>query len=645
MNILKDIFQTVCNMSWTATFVIVLIILIRQFLKHSYKSFSYYLWAVAGFRLICPVSFESIFSFYNLPIIQNVVVSGGTMAGQRVLNVKSSAKYVLENSPSIIAKEDMGQEVVVLTPSEPMWSLDKMEVLTLVWLVVCVAILIYQFSVYLKLKKKLEMAVLVEANIYECDTIKEPFVLGVFRPKIYLPFRMKDDERRYILAHERYHIRRHDHHVKLLAVLILAVHWFNPMVWAACFLMCKDMEMSCDEKVLTELGNEIKQEYSTSLLNFAVEKRPLALGTLAFGETSVGARIKNILQFKKPKKSILIGSFIVCIIVVLGGIANGKQINEIKNITGKYATTEKYKYRLSDDVQSVVVYSEYYRNGKLENYDILFSKAIGGKSWGREGTIEVTSNCQYDDSGFLYLDGSITVNGENTKVSFPMQTYGYKELQTTFYQAGGIWQNFETDEDLVLAIFQLGNGSKEILSISSESFQNRDGKYAMLTQNPDVILYRMIFSAKSVDELRTEYQVPTNVKELYAAKNPYIGNHIADGKVLQIVMPGTKSYQTELHTSEEPYGITVHFETDRSDYNDEEFRKEMIKSAALFLMVTENANFFEWTYLTDDNVTVKTEHYTVQDIEKRFEVSDLKSYAQSEKRILEFIQLMENSGW
>lgn len=644
MNILRDIFQIVCNMSWTATFVIVLIILIRQFLKRSYKSFSYYLWAVAGFRLICPISFESIFSFYNLPIIQKAVVSGGTMAGHRVMNAKSSAKYVLENSPSIVAKENMGQEVVTVIPSEHVWSLDKMEMLALVWLVVCVAILIYQFSVYLKLKKKLEMAVLVEANIYECDTIKEPFVLGVFRPKIYLPFRMEDGERRYILAHEKYHIRRHDHHAKLLAVLILALHWFNPMVWAACFLMCKDMEMSCDEKVLTELGNEIKQEYSTSLLNFAVEKRPIALGTLAFGETSVGARIKNILQFKKPKKSILIGSVIVCIIVVLGGIANGKQINEIKNVTSKYATAEKYKYKLSDDIQSVIVYSEYYRDGKLENYDVLFSEAIGEKSWRREGTFEVNSTCQYDDSGLLYLDGSITVNGENTQVSFPMQTYGYGELQTTFYQAGGIWKNFETDEDLVLAAFQLGNGSEEIRPVSSESFQNRDAKYMMLAQHPDVILYRMIFSAQSVDELRAEYQVPTNVKELYAAKNPYIGNHIADGKVLQIVMPKTKSYQTELHTSEEPYGITLHFEKNYFD-NNGELEKTMVKSAAMFLLVTENANFFEWTYLADDNVTLKTEHYTVQDIEKRFEVSNLKSYAQSEKTILEFIQLMENSEW
>lgn len=126
----------------------------------------------------------------------------------------------------------------------------------------------------------------MEENIYECDRITEPFVLGFFRPKIYIPFRLEEAEKEYILQHERYHIKRHDHQIKMLAIILLAIHWFNPFVWLAYYLMCRDMEMSCDEQVIIQLGSEIKQDYCNSILGFAMGKRTWALGTLAFGENT-----------------------------------------------------------------------------------------------------------------------------------------------------------------------------------------------------------------------------------------------------------------------------------------------------------------------------------------------------------------------
>ena len=192
------------------------------------------------------------------------------------------------------------------------------EAAPIIWIIGITVFLIYGTVSYLKLKKLLNTATLVNDNIFETDRIKTPFVLGIIRPQIYIPVNLSDNELNYIIKHEQTHIRRYDHIVKLISFFSLAIHWFNPLVWLSFFLMSKDMEMSCDESVMRSTGEDIRMNYSKSLLSLSAKQSGL-LVPLAFGESNVMSRIKNILNYKKPSYLILAAAIVivVCIAVVL----------------------------------------------------------------------------------------------------------------------------------------------------------------------------------------------------------------------------------------------------------------------------------------------------------------------------------------
>ena len=197
-------------------------------------------------------------------------------------------------------------------------------VLTLTWLTGMALLLLYSVVSLLRLRRRLVGAVRLEDNIYLADYIPSPFVMGLFRPKIYLPSTLTETERGYILRHEQYHLRRRDHVVKLLSFLALCVHWFNPLVWAAFILAGKDMEMSCDEAVVRELGEDIRADYSASLLSLATGRRIVAGMPLAFGEGDTGGRIRNLLNWKRPQPWIIAVCAVVCVGLIALCAANPK---------------------------------------------------------------------------------------------------------------------------------------------------------------------------------------------------------------------------------------------------------------------------------------------------------------------------------
>ena len=192
-----------------------------------------------------------------------------------------------------------------------------MFILTLIWLAGMALLLAYSLVSLLRLRRRLVGAVRLRDNIYLADHIPSPFVMGLIRPKIYLPSDLRETERGYILRHEQYHIRRRDHLVKFLSFLALCIHWFNPLVWAAFVLSGKDMEMSCDEAVVKALGEEIRADYSASLLSLATGRRIVAGMPLAFGEGDTGSRIRNLLSWKRPRPWVMA----VCAVVCVGLIA------------------------------------------------------------------------------------------------------------------------------------------------------------------------------------------------------------------------------------------------------------------------------------------------------------------------------------
>lgn len=323
---MENLFETVLRLSLTAMSVILLILLVRLALRRAPKVFSYALWAVVLFRLLCPFAIESAFSL--LPAVQVVPAAGQGEGTAQVFRIQTMFGAVdRQVNDFFVEHAYQGQpalpEDTVTVPAPPVNQPgpepDWRTVPAAVWLAGTALLLGYGAVSLLLLRRRLagSMPLEGERDVRLADHIPSPFVLGLFRPKIYLPSGLPEGERDYILLHERTHIRRCDHIFRALAWLALAVHWFNPLVWLAFHLAGKDMEMSCDEAVLRKMGRDVRADYSSSLLRLSTGKR-LPAGPLAFGDGDPKSRIKNVLRYQKPALWVMV---IALIAVVCAGVA------------------------------------------------------------------------------------------------------------------------------------------------------------------------------------------------------------------------------------------------------------------------------------------------------------------------------------
>lgn len=353
--VMHRLFPTICNMSLTASVVIVAVLLVRLLLRRAPKVFSYALWAVVLFRLLCPVSITSAVSLMGAVGAPVQERTQRTSAVEYVPAdiVRSSGTPTVttlpqETLPAINSPAESTVPAAVTAP-EPAAALPlsgPMVVLTGAWLAGMALLLAYSAVSMLRLRRRLVGAVLLADNIYLADHIPSPFVMGLLRPKIYLPSTLKETERGYILRHEQYHIRRRDYLVKFLAFLALCVHWFNPLVWAAFILAGKDMEMSCDEAVVKELGEDIRADYSASLLSLATGHRIVAGMPLAFGEGDTGGRIRNLLKWKRPRPWVIAVCAVVCVGLIVLCAANPKGDSDedpaAQGKKGQWSSVEAY---------------------------------------------------------------------------------------------------------------------------------------------------------------------------------------------------------------------------------------------------------------------------------------------------------------
>ena len=300
MSWLQDLFSTIVNMSITASFVAAGVILLRLLLKKAPRVFSYILWAPVLFRLVCPFSFSSTFSFLNL---LNMNIRHESGAYEFVPGIIGMMDTPIDQTGIGSIDNMVNASLPAATPAA---SADPVQILiyvaSLIWVAGLITLLIYSIISYVKIKVRLQTAtLLMDGNVFETDAIGTAFVCGFIRPKIYVPANIGEADLSYILEHERTHIRRKDYIIKAVAFLALILHWFNPLMWLCFSLMSRDMEMSCDESVLRRLGDSSKGAYSKSLLALSVRRKGiLTVNPLAFGENHVKTRIKNILNFKKP---------------------------------------------------------------------------------------------------------------------------------------------------------------------------------------------------------------------------------------------------------------------------------------------------------------------------------------------------------
>ena len=340
---MTELFSTVLNMSLTASVVIGVVLLLRFMLKNAPKVHSYALWSVVLFRLLCPVSPELGLSIlpgdlgYH-PGEQTMEIFDAMEPGETAMAAYHAVGDALNGGLGTVKVQIRPEYEEQMTESGDTAGLFHSEVWFLVfsrlWPTGIALMTGYSLYLLLCLRSRLKTAVLLKDDVYWAQGIDTPFVLGLVRPKIYLPAGILETEMPYIIRHEQYHIRRFDHVVKVLAFWALCLHWFNPLVWLAFVLAGKDMEMSCDEAVLREMGGEIRADYSQSLLSLATGCRRIAATPLAFGEGDPKGRIKNVLKWKKPSVKVTVIAALVCVIAAVLCISDPAKPVDTEQVTG-----------------------------------------------------------------------------------------------------------------------------------------------------------------------------------------------------------------------------------------------------------------------------------------------------------------------
>lgn len=511
---LEKIFLQILNMSFTASFVIILVLIARLFLKKSPKVLSYALWGVVLFRLICPFSFESIFSL--LPAKTNPI----------------SQDIVYEAIPTI----DTGIPAInhtvnqLLPAATPAASVNPLQIWVFigsaVWLLGMAVLLIYSIVSLAKLQKRLKNAVHDKDNIYLAKQLDTPFVMGIICPKIYLPTSLTGEEKRYILLHEQMHIKRFDHLLKIVSFFVLSLHWFNPLVWITFFISGKDMEMSCDEAVIKRLGSDVKKEYSSSLLNLATGRRIIGGSPLAFGEGDTKGRIKNVLNYKKPAFWMVVIAVFVVVALCLGLMANPKSST----------TFNGSSYRVEEILYQEPMYSFGYTLDTAPHYSIssdyqLYSKQVTDEDWVMHDGLyryEISRQDLYalfnplyndvreridqskliyradtnDDNQTFYLviqlkNGDVLLaigydNEDNRHIRwlFRLEEIGDRNgfgltdqevARMLGYSSAYCFSTYEMDNGLYIIGF-LADGKIELSDIGAGLFQFKDGRYQLISQ-------------------------------------------------------------------------------------------------------------------------------------------------------------------
>ena len=333
-----DIFLKLLNMSITAGWLILAILCIRLLFRKIPKWVNCLLWGVVAIRLICPFSIESPFSILpsTEPIKSSTVVEGEV---QNYIPSIDSRLTIVKNTIN-----PMLTETFAYNESDSVAPLQAVTYAAgLIWCCGMVLLIICALGSAVKLHKLVREAVCVRDNIYICDAVKSPFIMGIFRPRVYLSSALCEREMDYILAHESAHLKRKDHWWKALGYLLLCIHWFNPLCWMAYSLLCKDIELACDEKAAKNMTFHEKKEYSKVLLSCAGQRSMIMVCPLAFGEVGVKERVKSVLNYKKPTLWIMIATAAVLVILTVCFLTNPTKEYQIR-ITIPAGSTEPVCY-------------------------------------------------------------------------------------------------------------------------------------------------------------------------------------------------------------------------------------------------------------------------------------------------------------
>ena len=330
---MSGIFLKLLNLSISASWLVLVVLALRLVLKRAPKWVNVLLWGMVALRLMLPFSIESALSL--IPSAETL--SPETVRFDPAPTITSGVEFI-DNAVNPSLSESFA--------AAPLASVNPLYVWTYlagwVWLIGLAAMLLYALVSYLRLRRRVSASIPLRENIYVCDEVPSPFILGIVRPRIYLPSALDETQRGSVLSHERAHLARRDHWWKPLGYALLAVYWFNPLLWLAYTLLCRDIELACDERVLRGMDAGQVKDYSSALLACSVPRRMLAACPLAFGEVGVGARVKNALRYKKPAFWVVAASVIVCIVVAVCFLTNPRTDTDAAGLVGFYREQVTY---------------------------------------------------------------------------------------------------------------------------------------------------------------------------------------------------------------------------------------------------------------------------------------------------------------
>ena len=497
---MNELFLKIINMSISASWLVLAVLILRFVLKKAPKWINVLLWGIVAIRLICPFSFESPLSL--IPSAETIPLNIG-MDSTPTINSGISAINNAVNP--IISQSNTPMAGASINPLQ-----ITIGIYEYIWIFGMIALALYTAISYWRLHRKVDTAVRYKDNIFQSENVSFPFVLGIIKPRIYLPFKMNGQYLEYVVAHEQAHICRKDHWWKPLGFLLLMIHWFNPLMWLAYVLLCRDIELACDEKVIKELGNEQRGDYTQALVACSVNRRMIAACPLAFGEVSVKERVKYVMNYKKPAFWVIIISVIVCVGVAVCFLTNPKQDSYTLRIVVPAGSQEKFVYT-DEEVSTIRNSIKIWSGDGLGDTEVLLSP------------VNKTTETRYTAT---YLTHGMPVEFDAEK--------------DTWFKIGVNMQN-STNEDIIVYV------EVENVEVRIVDEINSVIKWFDYTENPSAMDDESTINLPIYPDVTFSY----NQAQIIASK-PFDTSELTDHTILITGMPIWNAYFTDLTGDDYP---------------------------------------------------------------------------------------------
>ena len=446
---MKELFAQILNISISAGILIVVCVLVRLIFRKMPKSVRCLMWLLVAVRLAIPFNIESPFSLQ--PAREYVTISSDEEASVGVNEAEKTADATDKES---------GKEIVTLKDDikNDVNNFDFMYAFSIIWIIGVAAILIYAVVAYIRLRQTVGDAVLLKNNIYQSERVGTAFILGIFSPKIYVPYGLNEIELFMTLNHERAHLARRDHLLKPLGFIITAVYWFNPLVWLAYILLCKDIELACDEKVIKKIGYDKKKDYSQTLLNLSIPRKYISACPVAFGEVGINERIKNVLKIKKSKKIVITAAVALCAILAVCFLTYPRN--------RKTASPEPAKTQVSENTEKVEEIKNEDNDGSM---DLSINNDSADSSNGKN------NNTPVDE----------TEENNNTQVGETEDVNSNTEMCVPVIGTGIITRGFSDDHPGIDISAEEGTDVVSIYNgtVEDVGFNNQEGNYIIISNS------------------------------------------------------------------------------------------------------------------------------------------------------------------